>query len=186
MKKRVFAAIEISDEAKQKAAAYAKNLRERFPSVRAGWDKPKKLHLTMKFLGEIDDKQLKELIGSVEKTARQMSPFKIILTETGVFPSPKQAKVLWLGVRDAQESLRRLNEILENECEKTGFAKEKRNFKPHLTLARFREKSTELVDFHLNQKFEPVEFEVSEIVIFQSELQPTGSIYSVISKHEFK
>ncbi len=78
--------------------------------------------------------------------------------------------------------------ILETECEKIGFKKEKRIYKPHLTIARLREpqKSKNLVQNHLENKFEPVSFEVSEIVIYESKLQPTGSIYKKVSSLRFK
>ncbi|HEX9960491.1 MAG TPA: 2'-5' RNA ligase family protein, partial [Pyrinomonadaceae bacterium] len=76
---------------------------------------------------------------------------------------------------------------LESECERHGFAPETRDFKAHLTIARLREpeKSANLVETHLQEKFEAVEFEVSEIVIYQSELSPQGSRYTVVSKHAF-
>ena len=185
MKKRVFVAIDISDKARDKVSAYIKALRERFRSVRAGWEKPEKLHLTMKFLGAVDDLQLAKLTQALERTAREISPFKLQIAEPGVFPSSGKARILWLGIKDEPGNLGKLSRILETECESKGFAKEKRNFKAHLTLARLKEKSTELVETHLKESFEPVEFCVSEIVIYQSELRPTGSVYSVISKHEF-
>lgn len=186
MKKRVFVAVDISEEARLKVSAYIKSLREKFPNTRVGWDKPEKLHLTLKFLGEIDDEQLAKLIEAIEKTAKEFAPFKSQIAETGVFPSPRQARVLWIDVKDEEEKLRQLNEVLENECAKLGFTREKRNFKAHLTIARLKERSGELVETHLKQNFEPIEFEVSELVIYQSELRPTGSVYSVISKFQMQ
>lgn len=185
MKKRVFVAIDISEEARSKTSDYIRKLREKFPKVRVGWDKPENLHMTMKFLGETEDAELAKLIQAVEKTAQKFTTFNLQIAETGVFPTPRQARVLWLGVKDKEGNLRKLNDVLENECERQGFAKERRQFKAHLTVARLKEKSNELVEAHLQQKFESEEFKVSEIVIYQSQLHPTGSIYSVISKHKF-
>lgn len=186
MKKRVFVAIDISDEARRKVSAYINDLRRRFPKVRVGWEKPEKLHLTMKFLGGVEDEQFGKLIEAVEKTALENLPFKLRITGGGVFPSPKRARILWLGIKDEKGSLLKLNEILENECEKQGFEKENRNFKAHLTIARLKENSNELAETHLRENFYTVEFEVSDVVIYRSELQPTGSVYSVVSKHDFK
>jgi 2'-5' RNA ligase len=186
MKKRIFLAVDISGEVRKEATDFIKKLREGFSNLRVGWDKPEKLHLTMKFLGEIDEEQLKKLQSAVEAGARQIAPFKLQIAGTGVFPSPKQARVLWLGVKGDTGNLQLLNEILENECEKQGFEKEERKFKAHLTVARLKERSAELVEAHLNSNFEPVEFDVSEVVIYQSELKPTGSIYSIISKHKLR
>jgi 2'-5' RNA ligase len=77
---------------------------------------------------------------------------------------------------------------LEREFEKKGFQKERRNFKAHLTIARLREpdKSKRLVEKHLQNEFSPVEFAVSELAIYESKLQPTGSIYRAIKNVELK
>lgn len=184
MKKRIFAAIDISDEARRRAAEYTNALRRRFPDARVGWEKPEKLHLTLKFLGETDENQLNDLIEIVKKTAGQFSGFKLKISDTGVFPSPRRARVLWLGVDDENESLPQISEVLEAECEKIGFAKEKRNYKAHLTIARLREPhySREIIQTHLQSVFEPVAFKVKEIVVYESELRQTGSIYTAISK----
>ena len=80
---------------------------------------------------------------------------------------------------DESGNLAKINQFLENECEKIGLAKEARKFVPHLTIGRIREPQTAkgLVKKHLETAFEPVGFEVSEIVIYESILQPTGSNY---------
>jgi 2'-5' RNA ligase len=184
--KRIFVAVDISDEARRRVSEYSNALRREFPNLRVGWEKPEKLHLTLKFLGETGENQLKDLVGIVEKTALKISKFRLQISETGVFPSPRNARILWLGVKDEKGSLREISEILESECEKLGFAKEKRNFKSHLTIGRLREpqKSNEIAQKHLQNGFEPVEFEVSEIVIYESKLQPAGSVYSAVSKYK--
>ena len=185
--KRIFAAIDISEAARRRVAGYISDLRAAHSTVRAGWDNPEKLHLTLKFLGDIDEAQLHSLSEAVNETARQISAFNLRISRTGVFPSKKNAGILWLGVKDEKGILQKLNEILETECERKGFAKEKRNFKPHLTIARLRrepQKSNELVEKHLQNDFESDEFKVSEIVIYESRLLKTGSIYSISSIHK--
>lgn len=183
MKKRVFVGIEISDKAKEKISGFIYDLRTEFPNLRVGWEKKEKLHLTLKFLGEIEEYELAELSAAVEETARRISSFSLRLEDTGVFPNAGKARILWIDLKDEKKSLTELNKILEDECEKRGLTRESRNFKPHLTIARLREpeNSGELVEKYLRKKFEPIEFEVSEIVIFQSVLQTTGSIYSKIN-----
>lgn len=182
MKKRVFAALEISEEAKQKISTYIESLRKAFPHLRVGWVKPEKLHLTLKFLGDVDNWELSKLMTAVENTSRQIPSFTLQLADTGVFPKPEKAKVLWIDVKDKTGNLLNLNGVIEDECEKQDFRRESRNFAPHLTIARLREteNSRELIEKHLRKIFQPVVFEVSEIVIFQSILQPTGSVYNKI------
>ena len=91
---------------------------------------------------------------------------------------------MWLGIVDELKSLQKMNEILEIECERKGFAREKRNFKAHLTIARLREphKSKELIERHLRNDFESNVFAVSGIVIYESQLQKSGSIYTKYKK----
>jgi 2'-5' RNA ligase len=184
--KRIFTAIDISVEARAKIAGYTENLRRDFAKLRVGWEKAEKLHLTLKFLGDTEETQLQNLIEAVGKTARLISSFNLQISGTGVFPSSRKPRILWLGLKDEKGSLLNLNEILETECEQIGLAKEKRDFKPHLTIARLREpqKSKELAQKHLENEFQTVEFKVNEIVIYESKLLPQGSIYSAVSKHK--
>ncbi len=185
--KRIFTAIDISEEARQKASDYIADLRAEFPNVRVGWDKPEKLHLTVKFLGDLDESRLQDLSETVNETAKQFSKFKLRISKTGVFPSVRKARVLWLGVEDKKGSLRKLNEILEGACERKGFAKGMRNFKAHLTMARLREphQARELIERHLQNEFESDEFTVDKITIYESRLESTGSVYSIIGEKQF-
>lgn len=186
--KRIFVAVDISAEARRRAAEHIENLKRQFPRLRVGWEKPEKLHLTLKFLGDTDNRHLAGLTEAVEAAARSIAAFKLRISAAGVFPNRRKARVLWLGVIDERENLRKLNETLENECETQGFAREKRDFKAHLTIARLREpeNSADLIEAHLRQAFAPVEFDVSEIVIYESELLPHGSRYKIVSKHAFQ
>jgi len=185
--KRIFTAIDISDEARVQCTNRIEKLRSEFPDLQVGWEKPEKLHLTLKFLGDIDETQLQSLTNSVAAAAQQFADFKLKILNTGVFPSERNAQVLWLGVNDKGRNFPALNTVLESECEKGGLVKEKRDYKAHLTIARLREphKSADLVQKYLSENFESGEFTASEITIYESRLQKSGSIYSVISKHKF-
>lgn len=187
--KRIFVAVDISRAAREKAARYIENLKKDFPNLRVGWEKAEKLHLTMKFLGDVDENQLLDLFSACDKITLEISKLQFQASDvrcqilgTGVFPNVKRPRILWLGLRDENGILTRINDHLEAECEKYGFEKENRKFKPHLTIGRLREPqiSQKLAETHLQNEFEPVEFEVSEIVIYESKLQPTGSIYSKV------
>ena len=188
MKKRIFLAIDISDEARREVSGYVETLRGEFSHLRVGWEKPEKLHLTLKFLGDTNEKQLEELSKICEKIAAQFSKFNLQIAEAGVFPNARNPRILWLDVKDASESLSKISELLEIKCERIGYKREKRKFKAHLTIARLREphKSRELADKHLENEFEPVGFDASAIVIYESKLQPSGSVYSLQKSFEFK
>lgn len=188
MNRRIFVAIDISEEAREKVAAYVTNLKTVFPKLKVGWDRPEKLHLTLKFLGDTNDDQLEKLKEICVNISSAISNFKLWISQTGVFPSPRNARVLWLGVEGNVEKLQKINKILETVCDKIAFKKEKRIYTPHLTIGRIREphKARQLAKKHLENKFEPVEFKVSELVIYESILQPTDSIYKKVQNFKFK
>ena len=93
--------------------------------------------------------------------------------------------MLWIGVNDPSGQLTDLQQQFENECAKEGFPKEERAFRPHLTLARIRKTqgARRLAKVHEGIEFKPVEFSVSELLLFRSELSSEGSKYTIISRH---
>jgi 2'-5' RNA ligase len=182
MTKRIFIAIDISEQAREKLTGFTGGLKRDLAKIRVGWEKPEKIHLTLKFLGDIDEDQLSGVKEAAMKAAAGLEPFPVTIENTGCFPSPGKARILWLGVTDQTGNLRKLKEALEEKIAALGFEKETRPFAPHLTIARLREpqRSRELAEAWLQKQFEPVSFEVSAIVIYESKLLPAGSVYSVI------
>ena len=185
--KRVFAAVDISDEARAKVSHYIENLRATFPQIRVGWEKAAKLHLTLKFFGNVNEAQLSKLIIAAEESAGRISDFRLQIAGTGIFPSKKNPRILWLGVQGEIETLQNLNAVLENECEKAGFEKEKRSFKAHLTIARLREpnKSAILANLHAESEFSAIDFAVRELIIYESHLNAFGSQYAPLFRARF-
>jgi RNA 2',3'-cyclic 3'-phosphodiesterase len=181
---RVFVAVDVSEEVREQAARRIEFLRSRFPDLRVGWDKPEKLHLTLKFLGEIDENQLQNLITATEKAVQNTSQFNLTVENTGVFPPKGRARVLWLDVTNGKEHLLELNKWLEDECFAVGFERTEQQFTPHLTIARLREphKSAELVKLHIATQFPAKTYKVNEVKIIKSELSPHGSRYTVIKQ----
>jgi 2'-5' RNA ligase len=187
MKKRLFIAIDLPLSLKQTVANYQEALRKHFEKLRVSWEKMDKFHLTLKFLGETDEAQLESLQAIVREITEKLKSFQLQISGTGVFPNINNPRVLWIGLIDEESRLGEIKRDLENMCEKIGFLKEKRAYTPHLTIARIREpqKSKGLAQRHLENKFEPASFHVSEIVIYESRLQPTGSVYLPVFKSGF-
>ena len=181
---RVFVAVEISEQVRAQIAERIEFLRHRFPDLRVGWEKPEKLHLTMKFLGEIAPEKLPDLIQAVERATSGFKFFSLEIKNVGAFPPRGAARVLWLGVLDASGNLKEIQRRLELECAAVGFEPEKRDFKPHLTIARLKEpqRARELVKLHLATDFPAASFDVPALTVFQSVLQPTGSRYTILFK----
>jgi len=136
--KRVFIAIDISSEARSKIAGYIDRLRRFGRDLRVGWERPEKLHLTLKFLGDVDDHQLGDVEQAVKKVAAEFAGFRLGIYGNGRFPPKGDPRILWLGLTD-DGSVSKLAQALDREIAKAGFEPEKRKFHPHLTIARLRE-----------------------------------------------
>ena len=182
---RTFCAIELSDRAREQLADHAKRLREAVPDASASWSRPENVHLTLKFFGNVSTHDVTRISAAANRVAQQFSPFQIKIGGTGVFPRRSRPQVLWVGVEDLSGRLSDLQQRLEDEFAREGFAKEERGFRPHLTIARLRrpEDARQLAETHIQTKFSFVEVPVNEFVVFRSELSPKGSRYTPISKH---
>lgn len=181
--RRIFVAINIPDSVRAVCDRHIDSLRTAFPNVRVGWESTEKLHITMKFLGNTGNGIFKALEAGVAEIAEKHDAFRLRLSRTGLFPRESRPRVLWIGLDDRPQAVAPIYTELESLCEGLGYPKEPRSFRPHITIARVRDPDTasQLAAAHLKTKIEPVEFEVGEIVIYESKLQSTGSVYSVIS-----
>jgi RNA 2',3'-cyclic 3'-phosphodiesterase len=182
---RLFCAVELPEEVRALAGAHMAELRGRMPDVRAAWERPEKLHVTLKFLGEIARACATELSVAAAAAVRSVSPFDLRVEGAGTFPPRGLARVLWLGVQDAKGALAELQQHLEDECARAGFAREARPFHPHLTIARLRrpEGARRLAELHREKGFSSPAFSVNDLVIIRSELGPGGSRYTELARH---
>jgi 2'-5' RNA ligase len=185
---RVFCAVELPEEVREQAADHAARLRERFGEARASWPRAENLHLTLKFLGEIERGRIEALTRAAARAAARSEAFRLTVAGAGAFPPRGPARVLWLGVADASGGLARLHGHLEDECAHEGFTREARPFHPHLTLARLRapQGARELARLHEEMGFAALAFNVTELVLMRSELGPGGSRYTPLSRHELQ
>ncbi|MEO8043063.1 MAG: RNA 2',3'-cyclic phosphodiesterase [Acidobacteriota bacterium] len=181
--RRIFVAIDISEQVRAVCDGHIDYLRNKFPDARVSWETTEKLHITMKFLGNTSSDVFDALQSSVAEIAAKHRAFRLRLSRTGLFPRESRPRVLWIGLDDRPQAVTPLYSELDSVCEGLGYPKEPRAFRPHITIGRVRDpdEASELAAIHLKTKIEPVEFEVNEIVICESTLQTTGSVYSVIS-----
>jgi 2'-5' RNA ligase len=182
---RVFCAIELPESVRRYVLRHIAHLQETVPHAKASWARDSSLHLTLKFLGEIAKTSVAHLSQAASRAGAGVHPFVIRFEQTGKFPAHGQPRVLWVGINDPSAQLAELHARLEEESAKVGFARETRPFRPHLTLARLRdaENARALAAAHKQIEFEPVEIEVSELLVIRSELSSEGSKYTIVSRH---
>ena len=173
--RRLFIAADISSEARCHASDLGQRLRSVHSGKGVGWTKPENLHVTIKFLGETEPDREEKLIGILTRIARSTEPFRLQFEK----PELLGKRVVSIAVGSDSNTVFTLEVAIDTECEKLGFAREGRRFHPHLTLGRIRrpEATHELAKHFLQTQIEPLSFEVREIVLYESELGPGGSVY---------
>jgi len=175
MAKRLFIAADISNEARKFASNMIASLRADFPVNAVSWSKPENLHITIKFLGETEEAAENRLIERLSSIAASYQTFNLRLEK----PEMLGKRVVSVAVRSDSPTVFSLEMVIDTELVRLGFPREGRRFHPHLTLARIRQpEGTHLFTKRfLKTQIEPLSFDVREIVLYESELRPGGSIY---------
>lgn len=182
--KRIFIGFDISDDVRAAVAGYLNGLRRDFLHCPASWTRPEKLHFTLRFLGDVEAANVGRLCGVVEDMAARCPTFNLQISGNGVFPSPYKPRVLWLGARGGVGTVAWIKSLLDDELNSVGFESERKRFTPHLTLARLKDPIAcrWLASRHLEATIETSEFTVREIIVYESKLLPSGSVYSAITR----
>ncbi len=178
-KVRAFISIEVPDDMKLQLQKVQDCIKKGVTGV--NWVRPEGIHLTLKFLGDIDEGMIEKIGESIKKATERSSAFLIRLSGLGVFPNPKFPRVVWVGVKEGAESLKELQRNLEKAMAKLGLPTEDREFKPHLTLGRIKsqERRDELLKaIEELRNFEAGPFEAREISMIKSDLKPGGAVYA--------
>lgn len=179
---RTFVAIDLDPEIKTALSSLVRSLRQTKAEVK--WVGENSFHLTLKFLGEIAEKDLEPINSVMEAEARKSEPFCLECRSTGYFPEKGSPRVIWAGVVPSP-GLMDLQRRLEIAFEKLGFPREARNFHPHLTLGRVKSSRHLETALRLLKQYENKSFgqmEVKAITLFESILRPAGAEYRVIKE----
>ena len=152
---------------------------------------PRGVHLTLKFLGYVDEAKVPALVQALTRACEGSGPFELALSGLGVFPSPSRPRVAWVGLSGGVETLLRLQEGVENVLSPLGFPREERSFTPHLTIARLREgvapqEARAFGEAFLRASPESVSFKVEGISLMKSQLTPSGAIYTRLAFVPFR
>jgi 2'-5' RNA ligase len=149
--------------------------------IKARWVRPENIHLTLKFLGDINSEEIKKAGDAIISAAGENSSMSLGAKGIGFFPGVKRSRVIWTGIVGQTRELADLQKTLDGKLDTVGFPKEKRPFKGHLTIARIKRKldARRLVDAMKEfGRFESKTFIADEVVLFKSELKPSGAVYT--------
>lgn len=179
---RTFIAIELPESIRRGLAQVQEQLRRGRHPVR--WVTPDRIHLTLKFLGEISSEQVEAVAAATQRIAAAAAPFTLEAVGAGVYPNPRRARVVWVGIGGARKPLEQLQANLEEALTELGFPPERRPFSPHLTLGRTRRRTKSSQARALGQAVTSMEppalgsWQVEEVVVMRSDLRPQGPIYT--------
>jgi len=190
MNYRVFTAIDLTPNVIQKIVDYEKSFQKQFPTI-LRWTKSDQLHLTLKFVGELGEKDLKLISEELHENFSTQARFPLDFSGSGIFPSLKSPRIFWIGIQSSAELLK-LFKKNEESFQKFGYSPEKRPFQGHITIGRFKENSAyaELEQFlsywqSIKQDFHAQQV-IDHLTFYQSTLTSQGPIYKVITKVDFQ
>jgi 2'-5' RNA ligase len=184
---RAFLAIEPSEDILQAVSGLQEKLKYEITG-KISWTRPQGNHITLKFFGNIDQGDIKNICTAVEKQVASVPPLSLTIEKLGVFPDAQRPRVLWLGATGDVEKLAALQIRMEKDFEGIGFPRENRPFRTHLTLGRIKIPQ-EIAGISETLKkyndFTVGEFSCRELVLFQSKLTPQGAVYTKLKKFNF-
>ncbi len=172
---RTFIAALIPEEIKLEMKRYIMEMNPHWEGVK--WENYEKLHLTLKFLGEVEESKIEEIKIALAESVRAYSPFRTAISAFGGFPNLSNPRVLFISLYENHELLR-LQCDIEEKLDVLGFKKESRAFLPHVTIGRIKGRAKSKGSFPIPQN---ISFSITEIVLMKSVLSTEGSIYTPIS-----
>lgn len=176
---RLFTGLALSDEASE----YTLDVIEALSAVVDGvrWVPRGNLHVTLKFLGNCEWSMVDTIAGSMREAASFL-PLELTIGGVGGFPSEGSARVLWVGAEDVEGKLQKVYNILDRTARSCGFTRERRGYRPHVTIGRAR-KGTASIPEDLTPALERrLRMEVRDIILYGSVLKSTGAEYSILKR----
>jgi len=178
---RSFLAVVPPREARDKVEAVRDPLRDLAPGAR--WVHPSLWHLTLKFLGEVEDELIPAVADLVGMVTAEVESFEIVLGGFGLFPNADRPRTFWIGIMEGAEPLLDLAHRIDLGLDGLGFEPEETELQAHMTLARLKDwRDADPLREHLGEPIEVCRFEVGSVKLMKSVLRPRGPDYTVIEK----
>jgi 2'-5' RNA ligase len=180
---RTFIGVDVGPAIRDRLIALQGKLGEAGTDVK--WVEEPNLHVTLLFLGEVEDRQVAKICTIVAETTAHHQSFRLSVERAGAFPTPRKPRILWAGIGDGAESLMALHDDLEKPLTKLGYRREERRYKPHITLGRIRSAAPAdgLARVLVQQAaWKGGETLVHELHVMSSELTSRGPNYTILSR----
>jgi len=181
---RTFIAMAVTPEVRRRAVELQGKLGQSDANVK--WVAEGNIHLTVKFLGDVDDIALPAVCRAVEQAVAETPRFVISVAGVGAFPSSHRPRTLWVGVREEAERVDRVKRALDEALFPLGFRDEERRFTPHLTIGRVKGGTSNASGLSerlaANTDWTGGRSEVGEVVVMSSELRSEGPLYTVMAR----
>ncbi len=149
------------------------------------WVEPENLHVTLLFLGEVEDRQVPHVCRLVSECTAERRAFELSVEAVGCFPNPRRPRILWAGVGEGTQPLVEVHDALEARLQDLGYRREERRYTPHVTLGRVRsERPTGDLAAGLARLagWKGGTVPVREIQVMGSQLTPKGPVYTVLCR----
>ena len=186
--KRVFLAIDLPGDVKEQIVAIQNKLKFLLEGVR--WVRPEGIHLTLKFFGDILSDDIAHISEVIEDKTRDAVSMTFNTDKIGAFPNLERPRVLWLGMTGDAQKLLTLQQAIETGLEPHGFKREKRRFRPHLTLGRAKSSRGMILGLSeavtTENNYNTGDFTAQGLTLFQSELKQGGAVYTELAYFPFE
>ncbi len=187
---RCFIAIDIDEKLRAAIADLQRQLAEKAKIKKndVKWVAPEAMHLTLKFLGEVKDDRIVDICNAVKDVADSSKSFELDIESVGCFGG-KSARVLWVGTGRGSDNLCRLQEDIEQQLSSAGWPRETREFSGHLTLCRVKNSKAGLKLAQMSEDYKDLNLgtiSADSVTVYQSQLRPTGPIYTVLGNYKLQ
>ncbi|MBN1914111.1 MAG: RNA 2',3'-cyclic phosphodiesterase [Candidatus Omnitrophica bacterium] len=183
---RSFIAISLPPDIKDALARMQEKLKKSGADVK--WVAPANIHLTLKFLGDLNEKKLEAVYGAMEDTAKNNTRFYARIRDLGAFPKVSSPRIIWAGIGAGDEEIKKIARQLEESIARVGIPKEDRPFSCHITLGRTKSAlnldrlTQDLTKNGKDPEAEGLGFDIEKITFFKSTLTPKGPLYEALKE----
>ncbi|MBZ0180638.1 MAG: RNA 2',3'-cyclic phosphodiesterase [Melioribacteraceae bacterium] len=181
MKNRLFVALDIPNDILDQIIIIRDSI---YTDTHPKWELKHKLHITLKFLGDVERNLLDEIIYALSSSIKLKKKLPLEFEKFGLFYRGQNPSILWCGLKKS-ETLYEIVKNIDSEFHKLGFRKDIFRFKPHLTLLRIRgNENISMIKKFIDYRMNGLTFIAERISLYKSELKPSGSVYTRLKSFE--